>query len=263
MDLREAVAAGSFYPGKKAELERQLRALFSKAPESEKSNCVVAPHAGYEYSGRVSACSFKALEKNPTFILLGPNHTGLGEGISVSGSDYWETPLGKLAVDKALRESLLASLGIEADDVAHYQEHSLEVELPFIQALFGKPKILPITIMQHDFSGLERLGNAIASLKGKFSVVASGDFTHHEPLESARKKDMQAIEAIKGLDAKGFHSMVLSRRLSICGLSPVTAAMCCCRALGKKAGKLLLYDTSAASTGDSSSVVGYASIAFY
>ncbi len=260
---RSPIAAGAFYPADKQKLERQLNFLSKGLPEQKKTRCVVAPHAGYVYSGKTAAYSFNALKKNATFVVLGPNHSGLGEEISVSDAGSWITPLGKVEVDKTLREKLLSSLGIEADDLAHIQEHSLEVQLPFLQHFFTKLKVLPITLGTHSLEKLALLGNALAELGENFSIVASGDFTHHETLDSAKKKDLAAIEKIKALDLKAFHSMVLERNLSICGLAPITAAMEFCKKMGLKEAKLFKYDTSATATGETESVVGYASIGFY
>jgi hypothetical protein len=194
---------------------------------------------------------------------MGPSHTGLGPAISISDADCWETPLGTVPVDSALREKLLESLGIEADDVAHVQEHSLEVQIPFLQHLFKGFKILPITIMEQRLPQLVGLGEALARLGKGFSVIASGDFTHYEPLAAAREKDFGAIKKIEALDAEGFYKEVASKNLSICGLSPITALVQYCSKTGFKKGTLLHYDSSATETGDEAGVVGYASIGFY
>jgi len=263
MALRQASVAGAFYPGSKEELLRQLKQLFEGIPAQEKTSCVVAPHAGYAYSGRTAAHAFSALKGNGTIVLLGPSHTGLGELISVSNVEEWETPLGKVPIDKTLREKLIEKLEIEADNIAHVQEHSLEVELPFLQFLFKGFKVLPVTIMEHRLEELENLGKTLAELPGEFSVVASGDFTHQEPLEQAKEKDLAAIAKIEAMEVEGFYKEVVSKNLSICGLAPITALMYYCRERGFGKGKLLKYDSSASSTGDSSSVVGYAAIGFY
>ncbi len=263
MKTREAAVAGTFYPRKKGELLAQLKGLFDGVPEPEKTSCVVAPHAGYTYSGKTAAYSFSALKESKTFVLVGPSHTGLGEPISVSDADEWETPLGKVAVDTNFRTKLLGKLGIEADEIAHIQEHSLEVQIPFLQGLFEDFKVVPITVMEHDFSELERLGKALAGLGDGISMIASGDFTHHEPMEQAMEKDFNAIEKIEAMDARGFYDEVVSKKLSICGLVPITVLMHYAKEKGLARGALLHYDTSAAATGKMASVVGYASIGFY
>ncbi len=157
---------------------------------------------------------------------------------------------------------MLGTLGIEADEVAHVQEHSVEVQLPFLQFRFKNFKILPVTIMAGRLPDLIALGNALTKLGGNISVVASSDFSHYVPLETAHEKDFAAIKKIEALDVEGFYSMVVQRRLSICGFAPITALMQYCKQQGYKGGRLLHYDTSATSSGDERQVVGYAAIKF-
>ena len=262
LSIRTESVAGAFYPGNKSVLLKQLQGLFKSLPKESKSNCVIAPHAGYIYSGKTAAYSFNALKESKCFVILSPNHSGLGSAISASDADEWQTPLGKIEVDSSLRKKLLSGLGIEADDLAHIQEHSIEVQLPFLQFLFKRFKILPITIMSQDLNELTQIGNALAELKEDFSIIASSDFSHFIPAETAKQRDMQAIEKIKQLDVEGFHKMVVQRNLSICGHAPITALMQHCRQKGFKQGKLLKYDSSASTTGDETNVVGYAAIKF-
>ncbi len=263
MTVRESNAAGSFYPAQKEQLEKQLESLFENVPKQEKTKCVIAPHAGYVYSGKTAAYSFKALQESKTFVILSPSHTGLGPEVSVSDATEWKTPLGNVPIDTILREKLLAKLGIKADNLAHIDEHSIELQIPFLQKMFKEFKILPITIMEQRFEELEKIGNILAELGNGFSIIASGDFTHHEPLETATKKDHDAIKKIEALDVNGFHQKVVSENLSICGLSPITVLTQYCKKTGFEKGKLLHYDTSATATGDKESVVGYAAIGFY
>lgn len=262
LSSRTESVAGSFYPGKREALLKQLSGFFKGLPKEKKARCVIAPHAGYVYSGPTAAYSFNALQEAGSFVVLGPNHTGMGEVISVSGADEWETPLGRVQVDRKAREQLLKRLGIEADDVAHVQEHSIEVQIPFLQYLFKDFKILPITIMSQELDELIELGNRLAELKD-IGVIASSDFTHFEPLETAREKDAEAIEKIRKLDVNGFHRIVREKNLSICGHSPITALMQYCKQKGLKEGKLLKYDSSATASKDKMNVVGYAAISFY
>lgn len=263
MATREAGAAGSFYPGQKEKLRQQLEQLFKGLPKEEKTECVIAPHAGYPYSGKTAAYSFNALQENKCFVILSPSHTGLGPEISVSDADEWATPIGSAPIDAKLRQRLLERLEIQADDLAHIEEHSIEVQLPFLQFLFKGGRILPITIAEHGLERLKELGKALSEIGGKFSVIASGDFTHHQQLQIAREKDFGAIKKIEAVDVEGFYNEVVDKQLSICGLSPITALMQYCKEKGFKRGKLLHYDTSASASGDEASVVGYAAIGFY
>ena len=263
MKVRDSSVAGSFYPGKKEELSKQLIEFFESLESENKSRCIVSPHAGYKYSGKIAALAFNSLEQSKTVVVLSPNHTGLGEEISVSDADYWETPLGRVEVDTKLRENLLEILGIAADDLAHIGEHSIEVQVPFIQFLFPKAKILPITLMGHKLENLVALGEAIFNAsKGKVSVVASSDFSHFIPEQEAKERDLEAIGLIERMDAEGFHSLVLEKKLSICGFAPIVVAIVFAKKLGMKNGKLLEYDSSASATRDKENVVGYAAIKF-
>ena len=262
MTTREAAAAGRFYPSNKEELAQQINGFLKQGKTQEKANCVIAPHAGYEYSGKTAGYAFNALKESKCFVILGPNHTGLGNEISISGSDFWETPLGKIQVNNELRKKLLTKLGIEADDLAHIDEHSIEVQLPFLQSLFQNFTILPITIMEHRLYELEKLGKALANIGQEFSLIISSDFTHQEPLETVKEKDMKAIELVEKLNGAGFHKMVLEKRLSICGFAPITAGISYCKEKGMSKGTLLKYDTSATASGNKESVVGYAAIKF-
>ncbi len=265
MTVRETAVAGAFYPKTKADIERQLKHFFSEAKSSEKRGiAVVAPHAGYEYSGKIAAIALKCLRKAQSFVILSPNHTGLGPLVSVSDADEWETPLGKIGVDAGIRGQLVKAGIAEMDDLAHIQEHSIEVQLPMLKFLFNKFGIVPVTIMAHDIEQLKRLGKQLAILKKKhdFSVIASSDFSHFVPLKEAKEKDLEAVRKIEELDIDGFYEIVTQRQLSICGFAAITATMQFCKELGIKKAKLLRYGTSAAATGSEARDVGYAAIRF-
>jgi len=261
MNERESFVAGSFYPGSKERLEEELELFFKNEEKKPETAVIVSPHAGYEYSGRVAAKAFARLENQETTVILGPNHTGMGLPVSVSNADQWKTPLGILKVDSEKREKLLEALETEADDEAHFQEHSIEVQLPFLRFLFGDKKILPVCVMSHNLEGLVNLGNALALLEN-VSVVVSSDFSHFLPLENAREKDLEAIEFIKNLDIAGFYREVNEKQLSICGSGPIIAGMQFALKKGYKSAELLEYNTSASVTKDEMNVVGYAAIAF-
>ncbi|MCX6798724.1 MAG: AmmeMemoRadiSam system protein B [Candidatus Diapherotrites archaeon] len=262
MSTREASVAGAFYPKQEKELRQMLAGFFKGLTAEEKSGCVVSPHAGYVYSGRTAALAFNALRDSDCFVVLSPNHTGYGDPISISAADRWKTPLGSVKVAKPERKKILGALGIKADDAAHVQEHSIEVQLPFLQYKFHDFRILPITIMEQRLQELVKLGNALAEFGEKISIIASSDFSHFMPLAAARQVDAAAIKKITALDIDGFHEMVHRQRLSICGSSAITALIQYCKKSGFKKGKLLGYDTSATASGDETSVVGYAAVKF-
>lgn len=264
MGTREPAVAGQFYPSNAETLKRMLASFFFKKRKQGVAKEVIVPHAGYVYSGMVAAESFAKLKASKTFVILCPNHTGLGSEIAISTSEKWKTPLGSVEVDMKLAEELVASGSASFDELAHIGEHSAEVQVPFIQYLFKDAKILPITIGTDDFEALLKLAKSLvkASRKNSFSLIASSDFSHFVPLKYAKEKDMKAVEFIKKLDAMGFYNYVLEQRLSICGYAPITVTLHYCKEKGRKKATLLKYDTSARITKDKTNVVGYASIIF-
>lgn len=269
---RTAVFAGSFYPNNKVQLAAMLENYFFNAKKelkektNQKTNCIIAPHAGYIYSAQTAAFSFSVLEKAKTFVILSPNHTGMGNEISIYPSGTWETPLGKVKINEQLSKKISELLGTETNAAAHLQEHSIEVQLPFLQCLFDKDfEIVAITIATQELQKLKELGQAIASATKKENValIASSDFTHFEPLEEAERKDKEVIKFIEKLDIENFHKKVIGEQLSICGHSAIVALLQYAKETGKTKARLLHYDSSAGTTKDSSSVVGYASIALF
>lgn len=266
--LREAVIKGSFYPKTKKEIITQMKTFFSKVKTSKKTNYFIAPHAGTIYSGQTAAHSYSLMNKPETVVILSPNHTGYGEEISVYPEGKWETPLGESEVDKKAVDKITELFPkARKDEMAHLQEHSIEVQLIFLQFLFKEFKIVPITLMTENSDELEKLAEALIKtekiLGKKFTVIASSDFTHFLPAEQAKEKDFKAIEFIKKMDGKGFHDLVLKGRLSICGHSPIEALMQYCKKKDIKKAELINYSTSGDATGDNSSVVAYASIGFF
>jgi len=230
---------------------------------------LVCPHAGYMYSGPVAAHAYYRLAaegKPDVVVLLGPNHTGYGSALAVMNEGFWRTPLGDLEIDgesanRIVRESRI----VDVDDSAHRFEHSIEVQLPFLQYLYGSAfKIVPICFLMQDLTSAREVGQAVAKvLAGKNSlVIASSDMTHYEPHEMAEKKDKVALEAIEEMDEAKFYSTVEAHNMSICGYGPITALIVAAKILGAKEAKLLCHKTSGDVTGDYSSVVGYAAVCF-
>jgi len=256
--------AGQFYPGTEEQLRRMLEKLFHSEKVRPMASEAIVPHAGYIYSGKVTARVFAKIKKAKTFVILSPNHTGLGSEISISESNSWETPLGKIPVNMQLAEHIARESDAMFDELAHIEEHSVEVVLPFIQFLFDRASIVPITMATTSFDAISELARALVkvSKRHRFTLIASSDFSHFVPLKYAKKKDMQAVEYIKKLDAEGFYNIVEEQRLSICGYAPITATILYCKAIGRKKGVLLKYDTSASKAGNVSSVVGYSGIIF-
>lgn len=268
--VREPVVAGAFYPGTRASLSDTLAKLMrGRAQPSgdalEKPVGLIVPHAGYMYSGPVAAAGFAELgdQGRPDSVLvLGANHTGIGRPTSLSRAGVWRTPLGDAPVDTALADRLLGG-PIELAQDAFAQEHSVEVELPFLQSIFG-PEIpfVPLAIMLQPLDRLVEAGERIAeTVRGEgIAIVVSSDFTHYEPQSVAERIDRVAIERILCVDVSGFYESLVKDRLSICGGAAIVVLLAAARRLGLTCTRLVAYQTSGDATGDRDAVVGYASI---
>lgn len=261
--------SGSFYPSDKSKLSGQVSGFFSRANPSPKCRIVVSPHAGYVYSGLGAAFAIGSLKPAKTFIVLGPNHTGMGPEFSIMSSGIWETPLGNMEIDEALAQELKKAGMLEEDDWAHSSEHSIEVQIPFLQHRFHKASFVPVCIMNSGYSDsflkkCDKLGELIGLLmKSKdIGLVASSDFSHYMPAQIAKKQDMEAIERIKSLDRKGFFESLKKNRASVCGFGPIAVAISAARSLGLQKAELISYMNSGDLTKDYSSVVAYAAIGF-
>ncbi len=267
MELRKPVVAGQFYPALAQDLRNMIRALAGSPGQQRQVMGCILPHAGYIYSGSVAAQTVAAVEVKQTVILLGPNHTGQGKAFSIMPRGIWRTPLGDVEIDSRLAGLFLKrSRHLESDSLAHLQEHSLEVILPILQ-YFGRDfKIVPIIIGTDDFKGLTALGDDLAAvitqnhLQDSIMFLGSSDLTHYEPQASAQSKDSLVIEAILALDEDRLNQQVLAAQVSMCGCAPVTVLIRALKSLGARSAKLIKYQTSGDSSGDYSSVVGYAGI---
>ena len=260
--MRKPAVAGAFYPAEKGECERMLSAFKKGAGKpTVKSRSIVAPHAGWVYSGATAMRSFLALEKADTFVVLSPNHAGRGSAVSTSAED-WATPLGVCKVDSALVGELEAARAAKVDENAHVEEHSAEVQLPFLQFLHGSVKFVPITFLDQSLPAALRVAEALAKTKADISVVASSDFTHYEPAAKAKEKDEKAIERLLAMDAEGFYRVLRDEGVTACGYAPVACALHWAKLKGARKGTLLGFSNSGDVSGDNASVVDYASIAF-
>ena len=274
MERRPAVA-GTFYPSDPKDLRHMIETLMEQAGANEAEKRIVscvAPHAGYIYSGNVAAYTYKALKQTRNirrvgvFVIVGPNHTGCGYPVSVSGGDQWATPLGKVANDKELAETIARLGNFTIDEEAHKSEHSVEVQLPFLQFTVDKPRCVFICMGDQSYRSAVALEDAIseagAVLGRQILVIASSDFNHYESKEIAERKDMPAIKELERLDAKRFHELIGKSGDSACGYGPIAVAVLYAKRHGAESGRLLKYATSGEITGDYSSVVAYASIIF-
>ena len=266
-DIREPVVAGTFYPASPGALREQLASFVDSSAERLPAFGCVLPHAGYAYSGAVAGKTISRVEIRDRVILFGPNHTGRGADLSVVTEGAWRTPLGETAIDSELASAFTeASRYLEPDTEAHAGEHSLEVELPFLQYLHPMLRIVPIAFKSADLEVLKAAGNDIASvireksLRDQVLLLASSDMTHYETEHEARRKDTAAIQAIRKLDEDMLFDTVGRLDVSMCGYLPVAAMIACAKALGARSAQLVDYRTSGDVTGDRSSVVGYAGI---
>jgi AmmeMemoRadiSam system protein B len=234
-------------------------------------NSLMAPHAGYMYSGPVAAWIYSALAgfgKPDVFIVVGPNHYGIGAPVAVMKSGVWETPLGRIEIDGDLAERIISHYKeVEDDPHAFSKEHSVEVQIPFIQYYFKDVKIVPIVIWRQTPSTARELGRAIAkAVKGygkKVYVIASSDFNHYEPHDVTMKKDDIAISKILQLDEAGLFEVASKFDISICGIGPIAALIVAAKELGYSNVTLLKHATSGDTSGYRDETVGYASVIFY
>lgn len=276
MGIRKPVVAGSFYAGTQKLLIEQIKWAFlhpigpGRLPKDvwgdKRIPALVCPHAGYMYSGPVAAHSYASIEgrkKPKVVVIVGPNHSGIGSEVSVYPEGEWYTPLGSVPIDSELAKRISKNSDlISLDEYSHDEEHSLEVQLPFLQYTLGTFRLVPIVMLNQDKDVAKEVGRAIAESVGEQDVllIASSDFTHYEPDSVAKKKDTMAIERISALDVEGFYDVVFKHRITACGYGPVAAIMTASKILGAKNANLLKYATSGDVTGDRSAVVGYASI---
>ena len=267
MPTRMPCVAGQFYSGTATGLKKQLSGLVDPKAKKEKIIGAVVPHAGYIYSGRVAGEVISLIKPSGTFIILGPNHTGYGQPFSIMTSGAWKTPLGEVKIDEELSRVLLDNSEILAeDDLAHRAEHSLEVQLPFLQYLFSSQnlKIVPIVIAPAKLTDYQALGKelfqAVKQLKKEVVVLASSDLTHYEAQESAQAKDKRAIERILNLDEQGLGEIVEQESITMCGLASVATLLSYAKEMKAAKARLIKYVTSGEASGDFSSVVGYAGI---
>lgn len=278
MSIRLPCQAGKFYSNSSASLKKEIEECFlhrlgpGKIPQSfsrplSKLIALVLPHAGYMYSGPVAAHGFSLAAASgcpDSVVIIGPNHTGFGSGISITTKGKWRTPLGDLEIDSELAKAIqVSSQLIDVDEYAHKYEHSIEVQLPFLQYIYGSNfKLVPICMMFQDLTSSRDVGSAIAnSCKGKNTlIIASTDLTHYQPQRIVEANDQLVIEPICRLDEIALQKIVETRNISMCGYGAVSSAILASKMLGASKGELLSHHTSGDITGDYTQVVGYCSV---
>ena len=269
--LRRAAVAGHFYKGTPAALIEQVTGYLVPDADKVRALGILSPHAGLMYSGSVAGAVYSSVVLPKNIVLIGPNHTGLGAPVSLMSSGSWETPLGTIEINSSLASSILGrSRHIQEDDRAHLREHSLEVQLPFIQYLCPTASIVPIQMLDTRLETCIEVGTAVAGAIAEFGsqrpappdvlIVASSDMSHYEPAETARKKDHLAIGHILGLDPEGLYRTIKNNHITMCGYGPAVSMIVACKALGAVSAELIKYTNSGEVSGDYDQVVGYAGI---
>jgi len=299
--LRHPAVAGQFYKGSPESLRKQVREFIVPDAVKVKALGILSPHAGLIYSGSVAGAVYSRIDLPDTFVLIGPNHTGLGAAVSLMARGAWETPLGRVEIDEALAAGILSkSPRIHEDSLAHLREHSLEVQLPFIQYFKQEFKIVPIQMLDTRLDTCLEVGRAIAEAiksRGQGSgvrgqgeeqekhrkaqgntvprppspdprspipalplIVASSDMSHYEPAAVAKEKDFKAIHRILDLDPEGLYRVIRDYGITMCGYGPATAMLAACRILGASSAELIKYTNSGEVSGDYERVVGYAGV---
>lgn len=262
--MREAVVAGRFYPGNSDELKTTVKKLLSNTSEPQQSIAVVSPHAGYVYSGDLAGKTLSSVSIPDTVILLGPNHTGMGKPVALS-TDDWQIPTGTLPNNNELAELLTKnSQFITEDEQAHLQEHSLEVQLPFLLERNPDVTIVPITISAIPFEVCQALANELAHTikqsKQECLILASNDMSHFRSREIGSTLDKMALDHILNFDPQKLYNTVRANNISMCGVIPVTIALLAAQILGASHCSLVGYTDSGDVSGDTNSVVGYAGV---
>lgn len=275
--IRRPAVAGIFYPRDPFELNQAIERSFkdqrfgpNKLPPSGSKRRVygiVSPHAGYLYSSAVAANGFYEVSSMEfdDVVMIGPNHYGIGTGAAIMNTGLWETPLGQVEINQELSSVISKNSEIiDLDDFAHSKDHCLEVQLPFVQYIKKKFRIVPIILIMQDRRTAEDIGRSIAQsiTNTKSLLIASSDFTHYESNSEAHRKDMELIKAILSLDILKFYTTLERENVSACGYGAIASIMTAAKNLGATKGELLKYATSGDIIGDTNTVVGYSSIVF-
>jgi|LSQX01.2.fsa_nt_gb AmmeMemoRadiSam system protein B len=266
--IRQPAVDNYFYPGTKTKLLETLENLTNQQSTKEAVVSVICPHAGYIFSGATAGMVYSNIIIPETVILLGPNHQGYGEPFGVSSSEYWRTPLGEIKIDTDIAKDLVSeSRYLEFDDISHKSEHSLEVQIPFIQFFNPQTEIVPISLSGYiDNPAWVEIGESIAKVIQKYNpiknvlIIASTDMNHYESQENTEEKDKYAIETILSLDENLLIERIAEKNISMCGYGAVIATIVASKELGAKETSLIEYTTSGAKNKDYSQVVGYAGI---
>jgi AmmeMemoRadiSam system protein B len=263
--IRPAAVAGHFYSSDPKQLAHEVDEYFSPRADKRRALGCVVPHAGYMYSGYVAGAVYSALEIPSRLILIGPRHFPRGEPLAILSEGSWATPLGEAKIDEALAAEIRREYPrLREDAVAHEREHSLEVQIPFLQRLVGNFRFVPIVLGTDRYGVLEDLGHAVAKVvaaqRDSVLVVASSDMNHYENEAVTRVKDEHAIARVLALDPRGLYDTVRREEISMCGFAATVTMLVAVRDVGATQAELVRYATSGDINGDHERVVGYAGI---
>ena len=261
--IRSPAVAGQFYPGSEASLVKTLHSLVPAIQPEERKEAlaVVSPHAGYIYSGGVAGETFARVKVPESVVILGPNHTGHGAPVALMNHGAWDMPMGEVPINRELADQIAQNSPlIEIDDIAHSFEHSLEVQVPFLQYMQKNLTIAPIVVSHVSYETCVAVGQGLAAAIRSYGrpvlIVASTDMTHYESRQSASAKDSLALARIKALDPEGLYNTVIGKRISMCGIMPATVTLIAALALGAKKAELIRYTDSGETSGDTRSCGG-------
>ncbi len=264
-EIRLPVVAGTFYPSHPLQLRTAVKRFLVRETEPKEVIAVVAPHAGYIYSGSTAGKTYASSVLPRRLFVLCPNHTGMGQALAVYPSGSWRTPLGDVGVDGPLAKALLRFCPeCRADVTAHLREHAVEVQLPFLQVMLGNPGIVPVAVGTHSLLALQSLGRglaqAITEARGEAAIVVSSDMNHYEPASVNRRKDDMALHELLALEPERLHGVVLENEITMCGFGPAVAAIVAARALGAAGADVVDYTHSGMVAGGDDEVVSYAGV---
>jgi MEMO1 family protein len=271
--IRQPAVAGTFYPREPRELLARVQQFLDEGRAENSTNSIadavacLVPHAGYVYSGAVAGAVYARIKIPKRVVILGPRHRPGGANFAINSEGAWETPLGRATIDSDLARTLMSACPLlVGNDVAHRREHSLEVQLPFLQALSKDFQFVPIAIGTLNFDELTELGHALAKVISNSTepvlIVASSDLNHYESEEITHVKDHKAIDQMLALNPRGLHETVRRKGITMCGCGPAVTALTAALDLGATRAELVRYATSADVLGDRDEVVGYAGILF-
>ena len=267
--LRLPAVAGQFYPANPRELTRLVRQFTTQEATVEKvrARACLVPHAGYVYSGEVAGAVFSRVILPRKIIVVGVRHSPPGADLAIVSKGAWRTPLGDAPLDEDLaRRVCQACPGLEEDSVAHSREHSLEVEIPFLQVLDPEFTFVPVAVGTLRFAELQELGMGLALVLRESAeeilIVTSSDMNHYQDDETTRIKDGKAIEKLQAVDAEGLYEVCRAEHISMCGLGPAVVMLTAMKEIGAKGGEVVRYATSGDVNGERDAVVGYAGMIF-